>query len=566
MRRLLTGLQPSLVLRALLALVFSVLVSFAALTLLAWQKTALTDTLESLASRDVPAMLAAAEARGLLLEAVAEVHRAVSASVTGSVMDAPVEAAGQRLERAIARVAETLRAAPDSAELLESVPAMIENAREPLLEMAAASAAGRGEAMAELASHAFDPPIAGAALMLREAMSSIGAEAAAGAVAAAEGFARAARIAAAVIVLGGLIAFVIGVLVLVRGVSRPLRRLAREADALAAGRIDEPTTGHERRDEIGPLARGLEALRQQALRARQLDQEADAARASMEADRHRSRLELAGRLERDSADELARLGTAVQELRQVAGALAGTASETQSEVGQVAQGADTANGAARHVAEASSELAATISEVTRQVAQAAEVARRATAQALAARGAMDALGRGAEQIGEVVRLISEVAAQTHLLALNATIEAARAGEAGKGFSIVAGEVKALAGRTSSATEEIGRQIGEMRGATSEALIAIARTSEVVGELDGVAAILASAVEEQSVATREIARAAAEAAEASSGVTQCVGTIADGAARTNAALIGLDRATGAVATQGEALRTQLRAVAADIARG
>ncbi len=82
------------------------------------------------------------------------------------------------------------------------------------------------------------------------------------------------------------------------------------------------------------------------------------------------------------------------------------------------------------------------------------------------------LSEQAKEISNMVNIIKSVAEQTNLLALNAAIEAARAGEAGRGFAVVADEVRQLASRTSSASNEISNVVSRNLEVTQQVLDAI----------------------------------------------------------------------------------------------
>lgn len=137
-----------------------------------------------------------------------------------------------------------------------------------------------------------------------------------------------------------------------------------------------------------------------------------------------------------------------------------------------------------------------------------------------AKDIVDSVSKIAVSVGEyekVLDKIKNISDQTNILAINASIEAARAGEHGKGFSVVAGEVRSLAVKSSETlkeaeehTNEILSNIKDIRFASNaivnevaETQNGVVRTNEAVDEMSMSSSVISGSVSEVSSVIDEL---------------------------------------------------------------
>ncbi|WP_284776896.1 HAMP domain-containing methyl-accepting chemotaxis protein [Agrobacterium sp. lyk4-40-TYG-31] len=316
---------------------------------------------------------------------------------------------------------------------------------------------------------------------------------------------------------------VVCVLIVIRGVIKPIQRMTGSMSSLASGNVDLEIPGADRKDEIGKMAQNVVIFRNNAIERARLEQEADANRSLSEKERI-AREEQKAKEAADTsfavdnlADALSRLADGdvsyrisqpfVDHLDVVRANFNSSAEKLQSALNRVADnargidaGANEIRAAADDLAKRTEQQAASVEETAAALEQITTTVKDSTKRAQEAGQLVSKARTGAEQSGNVVRkaviameqiekssseisniisVIDEIAFQTNLLALNAGVEAARAGEAGKGFAVVAQEVRELAQRSANAAKDIKALITTSNGQVQQGVQLVGETGRAL---------------------------------------------------------------------------------------
>ncbi len=267
---------------------------------------------------------------------------------------------------------------------------------------------------------------------------------------------------------------------------------------------------------------------------------------------------------RSSQDEL---GQAVRRMVDVTNEALG---QVNVAVTQVTHGASAINSASQTLSQGAIETASSLEEISASISQIGEKTRANASSAdeadkLAA-ASRNSVGKGYEavaemisamkdlqqtsaQIASVVKLIDDIAFQTNLLALNAAVEAARAGRHGRGFSIVADEVRSLAGRSAKAAKATAQMLEITVQKLEKGATLAEHTDTVLREIVANATKVADLF-------REIAKSSNEQSQGISQIANGLGQI-DRVTQHNT-LTASETASAAIALlrQAEALRTMM----------
>ena len=330
-----------------------------------------------------------------------------------------------------------------------------------------------------------------------------------------------------VIAVGGMMAVLIGLVLLVwlahRQVIKPLSAASGSLKRLSEGeKTDEMAASPLREIEVlrGAITSFSEALDQMA---RMTEEKKEANKAKR--DEWRRQMEqMAVEFEKSVLGSVNQISGAAESLEQASSTMNETVAATTEISASAKSKAEDSQGSVQTVASAAEEMATSIADISQRVNVAADQTKSATDAADRAETTVKSLDDAAERIGEVIQKVAEITEQTNLLALNATIEAARAGEAGKGFAVVASEVKKLAGETAKAADDIETQIKGIQSITQATAADIKHMAEVLDEINAATSDIATTVMQQNATTQEIASNAELAANGTNEVAESIAIV------------------------------------------
>ncbi len=190
----------------------------------------------------------------------------------------------------------------------------------------------------------------------------------------------------AIELLGTLAVTVLGMVIVTSLVTRPLHRLGEALHRLAGGEIHVDVTGTDQKNEIGELARGVQAFKDSLARNRELEEDARRSGADTAARRREAMLKLADDLEHAVGDAVQSLTASASETQTTARRLTENANATLSQSTSVSAAAEQASTNVSAVAGAAEELGSSVVEIGRQIRHSVDKARAAVDKAEVAAG------------------------------------------------------------------------------------------------------------------------------------------------------------------------------------
>ncbi|MGX7745064.1 methyl-accepting chemotaxis protein [Rhodopseudomonas parapalustris] len=340
-------------------------------------------------------------------------------------------------------------------------------------------------------------------------------------------------------------------------IANSVTRTTAAMQRLAAGDFEAVLPGLERSDEIGEMARAVEAFKAASQRAARDETEAKIAQQQIEADRRKADMTtLADGFEIVVGKVIETVFQASSSLEASAGSLTQTAETSRQLTIATASVSSEVSACVGTVAASAEQLLASVDDIGRRIVESTTMTAAAVQQTRQTSEHVLQLARAGDRIGDIVGMIQTIARQTNLLALNATIEAARAGDAGRGFAVVAFEVKALAEQTAKATQDIQRQVADIQQATRSSAGSI---DEIVGLIERISetiSTIASAIERQGHETRAMSDNVTKAAAETVHVGTSIERVQRGAEHVESASRDVFAAAKSLATDSDVLRREV----------